>query len=318
MKFKVIIIIVVAVFIILGVSVNSAYFNPPNNTIRVAYIPCDHEAALFVALAQNKYTTNGLNVETKSISTGSSIVSALASGDIDVGYVGIAPAMQGISEGVPIKIVGAVNEDGSGIVVDENSNITNTTDLVGKKIATPGVSSIQQVLLLYQLEKYNITPSQVDISSVNIFMLPSTLASKKVDGYIAYEPYVSIAPYTDVGKVLMYSEDIMPGHPCCVIVARQDFIDQHPQELQTFLDIHKNSTEFVKGNKNESANLVSEELTSNPELEKTALTHVIFVSQLDADFQNKVLNFMNIEVGMGYLKKNLTSSQLFDPRFLGD
>lgn len=318
MKFKVIIIIVVAVFIILGVSVNSAYFNPPNNTIRVAYIPCDHEAALFVALAQDKYTANGLNVETKSISTGSSIVSALASGDIDVGYVGIAPAMQGISEGVPIKIVGAVNEDGSGIVVDENSNITNTTDLVGKKIATPGVSSIQQVLLLYQLEKYNITPSQVDISSVNIFMLPSTLASKKVDGYIAYEPYVSIAPYTDVGKVLMYSEDIMPGHPCCVIVARQDFIDQHPQELQTFLDIHKNSTEFVKGNKNESANLVSEELTSNPELEKTALTHVIFVSQLDADFQNKVLNFMNIEIGMGYLKKNLTSSQLFDPRFLGD
>jgi len=319
MKLKIIVLIVVAVFIILiGVSANSNYFTPTNNTIRVAYIPCDHEAALFVALAQNKYTENGLNVETTPISTGSSIVSALASGDIDVGYIGIAPAMQGISEGVPIKIVAAVNEDGSGIVVDENSNITNTTDLIGKRIATPGVSSIQQVLLLYQLEKYNITPSQVDISSVNIFMLPSTLASKKVDGYIAYEPYVSIAPYTDVGKVLMYSEDIMPNHPCCVIVARQDYIDQHPQELQTFLDIHKNSTEFVNNNKNETANLISEEITTNPELEKTALTHVIFVSQLNTDFQNKVLNFMNIEIGMGYLKKNLTSSQLFDPSFLGD
>ncbi|WP_255343920.1 hypothetical protein [Methanobacterium sp. SMA-27] len=52
------------------------------------------------------------------ISTGSSIVSAVASGDIDIGYIGIAPALQGISEGVPIKIVGAVNLDGSGIVVD--------------------------------------------------------------------------------------------------------------------------------------------------------------------------------------------------------
>lgn len=319
MKLKIIVLIFIIVFIILlGVSASSNYFSPNNNTIKVAYIPCDHEAALFSAIAQNKYSANGLNVETTSISTGSSIVSALASGDIDVGYVGIAPALQGISEGVPIKIVAAVNEDGSGIVVDEDSNITNTTDLVGKKIATPGVSSIQQVLLIYQLEKYNITPSQVDISSVNIFMLPSTLASKKVDGYIAYEPYVSIAPYTNVGKVLMYSEDIMPNHPCCVIVARQDFIDQHPQELQTFLDIHKNSTEFVNSDKNETANLVSDELTTNPELEKTALTHVIFVSQLDTDFQNKVLNFMNIELEMGYLKKNLTSSQLFDPSFLGD
>jgi len=318
MRLKILVLIVIAIFIIiLGASVNSINSSPSNNTIRVAYIPCDHEAALFVALAQNKYAANGLNVKTTPISTGSNIVSALASGDIDVGYVGIAPAMQGISEGVPIKIVAAVNEDGSGIVVDPNSDINNTTDMIGKKIATPGVSSIQQVLLLYQLEKYNITPSQVDISSVDIFMLPSTLASKKVDGYIAYEPYVSIAPYTNVGKVLMYSEDIMPGHPCCVIVARQDFIDQHPQLLQTYLDIHKNSTEFVNSNKNETATLVSQEITTNPELEKTALTHVIFVSQLDTEFQNKVLNFMNIEIGMGYLKKNLTSSQLFDPSFLG-
>jgi len=95
MKLKIIVLIVVVVIlIILGVSVNSIYSNPTNNTIRVAYIPCDHEAALFVALAQNTYVANGLNVKTTPISTGSNIVSALASGDIDVGYVGIAPAMQ--------------------------------------------------------------------------------------------------------------------------------------------------------------------------------------------------------------------------------
>jgi len=110
----------------------------------------------------------------------------------------------------------------------------------------------------------------------------------------------------------------MPNHPCCVIVARQDFIDQHPQELQTFLDIHKNCTEFANNNTNQTASLVSDELTTNPDLEKTALKHVIFVSQLNNDFQTKVLDFMNIELEMGYLKKNLTSSQIFDSSFLGD
>ncbi|ADZ09888.1 aliphatic sulfonates family ABC transporter, periplasmic ligand-binding protein [Methanobacterium lacus] len=312
------VLIVLGVLIVVGLALTTTYSSSDTNKIKVAYIPCDHDAALFIALAQNKYSANGLNVEPTSISTGSSIVSALASGDIDVGYIGIAPALQGIAEGVPIKIVGAVNEDGSGIVVNTNSDINNTTDLVGKKIATPGVSSIQQVLLLYQLAKYNITKNQVDISSVNIFMLPSTLASDKVDGYIAYEPYVSIAPFTNVGRVLMYSDEIMPNHPCCVIVARQDFIDQHPQELQTFLDIHKNCTEFANNNTNQTASLVSDELTTNPELEKTALKHVIFVSQLNNDFQTKVLDFMNIEIEMGYLKKNLTSSQIFDSSFLGD
>ncbi len=311
------VLLVLGVLIILGLIVNSTYSTQNTNKIRVAYLPCDHDAALFVALAQDMYKKNGLNVQTTSISTGSSIVSALASGDVDVGYVGITPALQGISEGMPIKIVAAVNEDGSGIVVNPESNITNTTDLEGKRVATPGVSTIQQVLLLYQLEKYNITASEVDISSVNIFMLPSTLASDKVDAYVAYEPYVSVAPYRNVGKVLMYSEDIMPGHPCCVIVARQGFIDQHPQELQTFLNIHQNSTNFVNNNKNQTAYMVSDELTTNPGLEQTALSHVVFVSQLNSTFQEKVLDFMNIEIEMGYLKKNLTSSELFDTQFLG-
>ena len=49
------------------------------------------------------YKNEGLNVTTMTISTGSSIVSAMASGDIDIGYIGIAPALQGISEGCTNK-----------------------------------------------------------------------------------------------------------------------------------------------------------------------------------------------------------------------
>ena len=223
-----IILLFMGVIIVSSILINSSYSSRNSNDITVAYIPCDHEAALFVAEDQDKFKEQGLNVTTRTMSTGSGVVSAIASGDIEIGYVGIAPALQGISEGVPIKIVGAVNLEGSGIVVDPKSKIMNTADLKGKKVATPGVSSIQQVLLIYQLQKYNLTASDVDISSVDIYMLPSTLASEKVDAYIAYEPYVSLAPYRNIGNVLMYSDEIMPGHPCCVIIARQEFIDQQP------------------------------------------------------------------------------------------
>lgn len=314
-----IIVVIIGIIIFLFMLFNSNYYNnTDSNNIRVAYIPCDHESALFVAETQNMYKDQGLNVTSMTISTGSSIVSAIASGDIDLGYMGIAPALQGINEGVPIKIVAAVNLDGSGIVVDPTENITNMADLKGKKIATPGVSSIQQVILLYQLQKYNLTISDVDISSVNIYMLPSTLASKKVDAYIAYEPYVSLAPYRGVGNVMVYSDEIMPDHPCCVIVARQDFIDKHTQELHKFLDIHKKATEFINNNPNETAKLVSTQLTTNPELEMMSLPHVKFVSQVDKAFRDKVIDFMNIELKMGYLKKPMTVDQIFDTRFLGD
>jgi NitT/TauT family transport system substrate-binding protein len=183
-------------------------------------------------------------------------------------------------------------------------------------VASPGVSSIQQVLLLYELQKYNMTAKDLDILSVNIFIIPNTLASHKVDAYIAYEPYVSLSPYRSIGKVLMYSNDIMPGHPCCVIIARQDYINQNPQELQKFLDIHKNTTEYINSHRNETAYLISKEMTTNPSLEEIALTHVVFVSQLDKEFQAKVMDFIKIEQELGFLKKNLTPEQIFDTRFL--
>ncbi len=320
MKHRRLFISVIIFVALMGVVSTTYYYNNVENNpndLKVAYIPSDHEAALLVAQAQDTYKKAGLNVKSVEMSTGSNVISAVASGDIDVGYVGIVPALQGISQGVPIKIVGAVNLDGSGIVVDNNSNITSIPDLEGKKIASPGVSSIQQVLLLYELQKYNMTAKDVNIISVNIFMIPNTLASHKVDAYIAYEPYVTLSPYRDTGRVLMYSEQIMPGYPCCVIIARQDYIDKHPQELQTFLNIHKNTTNYINSHKNETAILISKEMATNPNLEEMSLPHIVFVSLVDEEFQTKVMNFLKVEQELGYANYSLTPEQIFDTQFLG-
>lgn len=312
------ILLVLVVLVVIGASLE--YHNTSSNeqnTIKVAYLPTDHNAALLVAKHNKTYENNGLNVKTVQISTGSNIVDAVASGDVDVGYVGITPAMQGISKGVPIKVVGAVNMVGSGIVVQPNSTITSPADLKDKKVATPGVSSIQQVLLVYELQKYNITQKNVDIISINVFNIPSALAAKKVDAYISYEPFVSIAPYRGIGQVLMYSDDIVEDHPCCVIIAREDFIQQKPEQLNIFLQIHKNATDYVNTHPNETVNILTQELTTNQQLENISLQHIRFVSSVDKEFQDNVLHFMNIEINLGYLKTNLTSNQIFDTQFLG-
>lgn len=118
------------------------------NTITVGYLPCDHSVALFVSERNKTYAKEGLNVKSSQLETGSDIINALSSGKLDVGYVGITPALQAISEGVPIKIVGAVNLEGTGIVVQKDSKIQKISDLKGQTIAIPGLSSIQDILLL--------------------------------------------------------------------------------------------------------------------------------------------------------------------------
>lgn len=317
MKKYSIILILFVLFLLLAVAIFTLVIPENSDVIKVGYLPTDHSAALLVAKHNKLYEKNGLNVQTVQISAGSNIVDAVASGDLDIGYVGITPAMQGISKGVPIKVVGAVNLEGSGIVVQPNSTITSPADLIGKNIASPGVSSIQQVLLQYELIKYNITLKDVNIISMNVFNIPSSLAARKVDAYISYEPFVSMAPYQNIGEVLIYSEDIIKDHPCCVIITREEYIENHPEKLDKFLEIHDNTTKYVNNHPNETANILNQELTTNLDVEHLSLQHIIFVSRIDKSFQDKVLELVKIENQMGYLNKSLTSDDIFNTEFLG-
>lgn len=317
MKKYSIILILFVLFLLLAVAIFTLVIPENSDVIKVGYLPTDHSAALLVAKHNKLYEKNGLNVQTVQISAGSNIVDAVASGDLDIGYVGITPAMQGISKGVPIKVVGAVNLEGSGIVVQPNSTITSPADLIGKNIASPGVSSIQQVLLQYELIKYNITLKDVNIISMNVFNIPSSLAARKVDAYISYEPFVSMAPYQNIGEVLIYSEDIIKDHPCCVIITREEYIENHPEKLDKFLEIHDNTTKYVNNHPNETANILNQELTTNLDVEHLSLQHIMFVSRIDKSFQDKVLELVKIENQMGYLNKSLTSDDIFNTEFLG-
>ena len=53
---------------------------------------------------------------------------------------------------MPVKIVAGAQNEGSGLL-SYSSSVKSITDLKGKVVATPGESSIQSVLLKYDLKK---------------------------------------------------------------------------------------------------------------------------------------------------------------------
>ena len=95
-------------------------------------------------------------------------MTAMASGDVDVGYVGIAPVLSSISAGVPAKVISAAQVEGSGIVVTDDSNIHTAHDLKGKTIATPGEASIQHVLLSYYLKQHGLSLDDINESAMKV------------------------------------------------------------------------------------------------------------------------------------------------------
>lgn len=309
-KKSIITIVIIVAVIIIAAGAYMFYSNQDDGTVTIGYLPSDHDAALFIADAQDMYQKEGINTKLVQFNNGGDLMTAMASGEVDVGYVGITPVLSSIEKGVPVKVISGVQIEGSGIVVSNSSGITSVQDLEGKSIATPGEGSIQYMLLKYYLNQNNIDIKDLKVSAMKVPSMNDALKSNQIDGMLTYEPFVTTA-VENGNTELVDSSEIIPGHPCCVVAASDDFLKEHPDEAKKIVEIHDNATKYVQENPDDSVSQLPKDIVANPDIEKKSLSGINFVSGLDDAYKQKVLDFMNIEVDLGVLKEKIPAEKIF-------
>ena len=317
-KITFVLVLALAAFLVMGAA-SAGFFDflgGGDNTVKIGYLPSDHDAALFVAEKQGLYEKKGIKVELVQFNNGGDLMTAMASGQVDVGYVGIAPVLSSVAKGVPVKVISSAQTEGSGIVVTKDSGIKSAADLKGKSIATPGEASIQHVLLLNYLDKNGLSIKDLNVSAMKVPSMNDALKTKQIDGIITFQPYVSIAANDTNNVVLENSSGILPNHPCCVVVASDDFIKNHENETKNIIEIHNESTKFINdniksGNTSEVVKLLPEDIVSNADLEALSLKSFPFISGLDNSFKADVDSFQNLEVKLGILNSTVPQDKLY-------
>jgi len=307
---KIIGIIIAAVVLILVAFFAYNALTSDSETVHIGYLPSDHDAALFVADASGMYKDAGINIELHEYNNGGDLMSAMASGELDVGYVGIAPVVSSISKGVPAKIVAGAQNEGSGLL-SHDSSITSVEDLKGKTIATPGEASIQSVLLKYNLKKHGMSASDVKSPGMKVASMNDALKTGSIDAMLTYEPFVSISEKTNNQHIVERSGDIIPNHPCCVVVMSDKFIADHSNQAKKIVEIHKEATQKIIDNPEGIIQYLPSNIVSNETVEKESLSHIQWVTEMDDNYKNNVNNFLNIEKDLGIINQTLDNNQLY-------
>ena len=300
----VIVIFLLIIFTLYGVSTENV------ETVNIGYLPTDHEAALFVANATKMYEEAGIDVKLYEYNNGGDMMSAMASGDLDVGYVGVTPAIYSMSKGVPIKIVAGVQNEGSGLL-SHNSSIKSISDLKGKTVATPGEASIQSVLLKYALKKNGLNISDVESPSMKVSSMNDALRTASIDAMLTYEPYVTISKKINHQTLVENSSDILPDHPCCVVVMSEKFTSKNLDKAKKILDIHNKATEKVRENPEGAVQYLPPHIVPDSEVEKESLTHIKWVSDLNDTYKENLYNFIKIEEDLGIINNPLPRDKIF-------
>lgn len=192
-----------------------------------------------VAIVDGEYEkATGSKIEWLKFDSGASVIAALASGSIDIGYAGSSPLAAGVTRGAPIKafLVAGLIGKAEALVVRNGAGIEKPEDLVGKKVAVPFVSTTHYSLL-FALKHWGIDASKVNILNLQPPEIAAAFARGDIDATYVWDPAQASARKT--GKVLITSEEVAKlGGPTFVAwIARDDFTKAHPEVVTAFTKV---------------------------------------------------------------------------------
>ena len=236
----------------------------------------------------DKFAKQGETVEVKPFTNPGDMKTALLAGDLDFTGTTWATAIMAASKGEPVKVVAAMTEKCSALVVGKDSDIKTTKDLKGKTIAyVPG--TMHHILLLEVLNKAGLDPAKdVTLKKIDFFDMGQALASKSIDAFLSGEPFPSIAEIDGYGRVLEYPYfDDSVGYINAAMLTTEDEIKNEPEKIQRLVDMHIQASKYYMEHKDEWIDRAAEFGTEKKYLEK-AKDNMALAWDLTDDTKTKV------------------------------
>ncbi|MCL1811766.1 MAG: ABC transporter substrate-binding protein [Methanomassiliicoccaceae archaeon] len=166
-----------------------------------------------------------------------------------------------------INILAGVNTDGSGIYIDKSIDVNTMFDTdwnpikagwEGKVFGTPGISTIQHVQLLTIVEGMGMSFAAYTIGGNNsapntvyfVSSIPNAAAAfgtDFIDGGSLWQPQYEkiVDDATSRFKPLALTNDLFPGHACCVIAGFHGYTSCNENETVRFLAAYVMAVDWV-------------------------------------------------------------------------
>jgi NitT/TauT family transport system substrate-binding protein len=213
---------------------------------------------------------NGNDYEFTIAASADEVTPKLVQGETDIAAVpaNLASVLYNNTDG-QIRVL-AINTLGVIYIVDTGDTVHSVTDLKGKTIYASGKGATPEYALNYILTKNGIDPEKdvtIEWKSEHAECVAALAASEDEGIALLPQPFVTTAQIkndririaldlTQEWDKLQKDEETPSALLTGVIVARADFIEEHPEAVSAFMDSYKKSVDYVNGNVEEAAKLI--------------------------------------------------------------
>jgi NitT/TauT family transport system substrate-binding protein len=290
--------------------------------LNIGYQPSTHQIAYMTAYEkgwwQEDLAPYGITkINEYQFPTGAPEMQAMMAGDLDIAYVGAAPAITALSQGLDAKIVEPVQINGSSLVLRPEYEYNSPEDLKGLKIATFPTATIQDTLLRNWLKETGLDPEKdVTILGMTPGDAVTAISAKQVDAVFLPHPSPTVIESEGNGRTIVQSGEMSPNHACCVLLVSGKLIREHPDLVEQIVKTHINATEYNQAHVDEAAQIYADKTGENIDVVKTSLKEWDGKWITDPTvIENSSVNYANIQYELGYIQKPLTEGDIFNTSF---
>ena len=210
-----------------------------------------------IAVEEELFAANNVNVEMKWFDGYIESMEALAAGQIDGNCQTLNDTISFAGEAVNGEVAVLVNDNSAGndkIIVTEDIN--SVEDLAGKQVAVEeGV--VDDFLLSLALEDAGMSRDDVEIVPLETGAAAAAFAAGQVDAVGAFPPFWSTALQREGSKELVTSADF-PGAIPDLLVMSQTIIDERPDDVQAIVNTWFDILAFMEENPDRANEIMAE------------------------------------------------------------
>jgi NitT/TauT family transport system substrate-binding protein len=254
--------------------------------------------------------------------TGPAMIQAFKQKALDIGYIGLPPAMIGMGQGLDIKCVGGGHVEGTVLTalpgyqtIDKAGSVEATlAQFRGKTIGTPSQGSIHDVIIRKLVTDAGLTDSVTIQNFTWADFILEAMEDKEVVGGCGTPPLAVLAAKYLQAPLVLPAHVIWPYNPSYGIVATQATIDAHPDLVEGFLRIHEDACNLIRLQPEKAAKQVAQEvaIVGADFLEQVFRVSPKYCASLPPQYIDSTLAFVPVLQKMGYIAKSLTQAEVFD------
>lgn len=269
-----------------------------------------------LGMFEEEFSKDNITVVIDYLGSGAVMNEALTAGELDMSFLGGQPTYSGIANGNGVKIItmATVSNTDPCLLVKADSDITEVSQLKGKNMAV-NIGTDNHYQLTEMLGLGGLVEDDIQLYNLKGNEALSGLLSGEIDCMQSISPNKWQYILDGDVKVLANMSETQ-GRNNQVLVARQEFIDEHGDLIVRFLQVLQRALDYYEENTDECWDILAEYCDASRELMDNYMDDydcTLGLTETDRTYMDNVYAFLQDH---GMLDSEIDLDSIYDESFL--